>query len=320
LTAPFDHLNQFASNGGTNMHRSTTLGIFGIVVCCILASPASAYERKGAGPSAATAKEAEVDSEHLFGFTQGTDVGDTRDVEGELESSGGIGKRSGTYVVSSTAAELKYGLADNFRVAPFFLFSRHDIENVPGLDDRHRFNVHGGGVELKYRLLDRERAPFGLTLALESALGRIDEATGERVEQYGLGFAALFDKELVAHRLYGALNISYDPQWTRPAATGVWERASTFAVGAALTNRVLPGLYLGGEARYLRAYDGIGLNAFAGEALYVGPTLYALLWPKTNMTLAWNMQVAGHAVGDPGHLDLVNFERHQVRLRFGVDF
>jgi hypothetical protein len=32
------------------------------------------------------------------------------------------------------------------------------------------------------------------------------------------------------------------------------------------------------------------------------------------------MQVAGRAAGDSSTLDLVNFERHQVRLRIGYYF
>lgn len=303
------------------MRIRANLGIAVLLMCGVIAAqPSFAHERKGASKTGAEAAKDDVDSEHLFGFTMGSDIGDKGDVEGEIESSSGVGKRSGSYAATTAAAELKYTVIDNFRISPFVLVSRHDIENVPGLEDRRQFNLQGAGIELKYRVLNREHAPFGLTLALEPHRGRIDEATGERVEQYGLGMAALFDKELVAKRIYGAFNISYDPEWTKPAATGVWERASTLGLGAALVDQIRPGLFIGGEVRYLRAYDGIALNTFAGEALFAGPTLYAVLWPKTNMTLAWNMQVAGHAVGDPGRLDLVNFERHQVRVRFGMEF
>jgi hypothetical protein len=35
---------------------------------------------------------------------------------------------------------------------------------------------------------------------------------------------------------------------------------------------------------------------------------------------AWNVQVAGRAVDEPGSLDLRNFERHQVRLKFGFNY
>jgi hypothetical protein len=42
--------------------------------------------------------------------------------------------------------------------------------------------------------------------------------------------------------------------------------------------------------------------------------------PRANMTLAWNVQVGGRAHGEIGRLDLTNFERNQVRLRFGFGF
>jgi hypothetical protein len=38
------------------------------------------------------------------------------------------------------------------------------------------------------------------------------------------------------------------------------------------------------------------------------------------MSVAWNAQVAGRVVGEPGALDLTNFERHQVRFRLGIEF
>jgi hypothetical protein len=38
------------------------------------------------------------------------------------------------------------------------------------------------------------------------------------------------------------------------------------------------------------------------------------------VSAAWSVQVAGRAVADVGSLDLVNFERHQAKLRFGYNF
>jgi len=34
----------------------------------------------------------------------------------------------------------------------------------------------------------------------------------------------------------------------------------------------------------------------------------------------WNIQAAGKASGDPTRLDLVNFQRHEARLRLGFAF
>jgi hypothetical protein len=261
----------------------------------------------------------EADTEHIFGFTEGSDIGKKGEIEAESQTDGGLGKRAGTYTALGNVSMLKYSVADDLRIAPWVASTYHNISGVPGFDDRSGPAFQGLGVEMRYRLLDREKAPFGLTLNVSPHWNRIDEATGEGVRQYGVGFAALLDKEIVADRIWGAFNLFYEPEWTR-LGTGEWERDATIGLGAAVTHRVRPWLFLGGELRYMRKYEGAGLGTFAGEALYVGPTAYVIMSPRWNVTLAWNIQVAGHAVGDPGPLDLVNFERHQVHIRLGYSF
>ena len=81
-----------------------------------------------------------------------------------------------------------------------------------------------------------------------------------------------------------------------------------------------PNFFLGGEARYLRKYDGLLLDAFEGHALYLGPTVSAKLPGGYWLLAAWNIQVAGRSVEQPGQLDLKNFERHQVRFKFGFSY
>jgi hypothetical protein len=90
------------------------------------------------------------------------------------------------------------------------------------------------------------------------------------------------------------------------------------ALGAML--QIRPGILVGGEARYLRKYEGIGLEEFSGQALFVGPTAYFQLSPRSRLTAAWSIQSWGRPAGSRAALDLVNFERHQARLVFGVNF
>ena len=82
----------------------------------------------------------------------------------------------------------------------------------------------------------------------------------------------------------------------------------------------MPGLWLGAETRYLRDYSGPALNVFSGQALYVGPTFYARFDGSAFLSVAWDFQTWGKAISAPGALDLTNFERHQVKLRFGFEF
>jgi hypothetical protein len=84
--------------------------------------------------------------------------------------------------------------------------------------------------------------------------------------------------------------------------------------------RLSPNILFDGEARYLRRYEGIGLEEFAGQALFVGPTAYFQLSERSRLTAAWSVQAWGRPAGSAAALDLVNFERHQARLIFGVSF
>src|SRR5262245_63683162 len=74
---------------------------------------------------------------------------------------------------------------------------------------------------------------------------------------------------------------------------------------------------VGAEVRSLRHYEGLGLNSFAGQALYIGPTLYATFGHGYFLSVAWNVQVWGAVAACSGALELVNFEGHQVKLRLG---
>jgi hypothetical protein len=174
--------------------------------------------------------------------------------------------------------------------------------------------------DARYRIMPREHAPFGLTLSVEPHWSRIDDLTGERMENYGGTFTLIADKELIAGKLFGAINAVYDPEVTRIASTNVWMRQSTFGVSVALAMQMKDGIFLGGELRALTIYEGLSFNCFGGRALFAGPTLYAKLSDHWWMSLAWNIEIAGHVADRPSALDLLNFERHQAKIRFGYHF
>jgi hypothetical protein len=83
---------------------------------------------------------------------------------------------------------------------------------------------------------------------------------------------------------------------------------------------VAEGVFVGAESHYLRVYDGIGLNSFSGDALFVGPTAYWQVTETFAVSAAWSLQVTGGSAGLPGPLNLRDFERHEVRLRFEYTF
>ena len=261
-----------------------------------------------------------IDTEHLFGFMIGTDVGTPGEREFQSQSGGQLGKRDGTYRSAAQEFEVEWVPAANFRVELGTSFAAHDIHNVDGLDNRRQLGWQGLSLDLRYRWLDRDVAPFGMTFGLESHADRIDEVSAAPGRVYGTGLTLAFDRELVPNVVLAALNLSYQPEWTRLAGSPFTEHDATLAVATAVMVQPRPGLLIGGEARYLRRYDGFGLDALAGQALFVGPTAYLQLSERSRLTAAWSIQAWGRASGSAAALDLTNFERHQARIIYGVNF
>jgi hypothetical protein len=191
---------------------------------------------------------------------------------------------------------------------------------VSGLTDQHYATIGGLSADFRYRFLDRATAPFGFALGADPHWGRADEVTGEGVNQYGVDFVAAADWEIVPDRIVAAFNLLYQPETMRSNLTGTWSQESTAGVAIGVMAQVHSGVFVGGEARYLRKYDGLGLDTFAGQGFFIGPTIYVKLSEKAWIAAAWSAQVAGQAATSAGSLDLVNFERHQARLLFGVNF
>ena len=261
-----------------------------------------------------------IDTEHLFGFMIGTDVGNVGEREFQSQTTGRFAKNGGNYRAIGQELELEFVPAKNFRIEMGSTFAAHHVSGVPGLDDRRQLSWQGVSVDLRYRFLDRDAAPLGLTFAVETHADRIEETTAAVVRSYGTEFTLAFDREVIPNVAVAALNLFYQPEWTRFVGTGTAEQEATIGAALGVMAQMRPGFFLGGEARYLRRYEGIGLQELAGQALFVGPTAYFQLSPRSRLTAAWSVQAWGRPAGSTAALDLVNFERHQARLTFGVNF
>jgi hypothetical protein len=287
-----------------------------LIVLAVLVATSSAHGAAGKRAD----KTGEVDTEHMFGFTEGSDIGEAGEKELETDSTGRFGKLGGSYNTVATALEAKYSFSDRFRLSAVATVAYYDITGVNAIDDRRQAALQSVSFDARFRLLDREHAPFGLTLSVEPHRGFADEMSAEPADQYGAEFRVLADRELIPGRLFAALNVSYEPEQTRLRASGETLRESMLGIGAALAMQVMPNVFIGAEARNLRHYDGLGLNGFAGQAFYIGPTFYATFGERYFVSAAWNVQVWGAVAGTSGALDLDNFERHHVKLRVGASF
>jgi hypothetical protein len=261
-----------------------------------------------------------IDTEHIYGFMIGSDVGDPGERELQTTTTGRFSKQAGSYQAGEQEFELEFVPFRNFRIEIGTAFAAFDIASVPGLMDRTQAGWQGATLDLRYRFLDRETAPFGLTLALESGGSRFDDISGSRAQIYGTGLTLALDRDLIPKLMVATLNLSYQPEWTHLAGMPTGEQDSTFGAALGVMAQVRPNLLLGAEARYVRKYEGIGADELAGEAFFVGPTAYFQLSDRARITASWSFQAWGRPAASGATLDLVNFERQQARLIFGFNF
>jgi hypothetical protein len=217
---------------------------------------------------------------------------------------------------------LEYGVTPwrDFHLGLGASFSAHRISGVPNLDDRKQFAFEGLSLDFRQRLLDRSKARFGLTIMAEPHWARLDEIDGQRAQKFALEVGLAADTELIKDRFYAAFNVIYEPEWLRLKVTGETERESTLGVSLAGMAKVSPSVLAGAEVRYLRSYEGVALNAFAGEALFVGPIIFVNVDDRLALIAAFSSQVTGRAAAGSGGLDLENFERHRAKLKAVVSF
>ena len=301
-----------------------------------------------------------VETENLFGFTLGSDTDEAGAKGLAVENVFRTGKRIGAYRALGSKLEFAYAVTDDFSFSMSALGDCHRIRDVPEFDDvRRRCAFNGIGGEVRWRFLNRNTSPFGLTLHLEPSFARFDEESGHVGRKLGSENKLIFDKELVPDTLFGAVNLLYEPERMRERFAFSTERGANAGVAGALALRVSPIAFVGGEVRYLRAYEGLGLRRYQGDAVYVGPTAFVKLGDTGWLQAAWNAQVTGREVPDrreraaaiveavndnaaavadavaagedppalvlpdfPGRrrLNLRNFERHQFRLKTGFEF
>jgi hypothetical protein len=261
----------------------------------------------------------ELETKYIFGFTTGSDIGPEGERELEFETNLRFQRRGGVYNQLEQEVEFEYNPTDSFQIEPAVHGVFTQIYGVEGFENRESANFGGLGSIFSYVLIGRgPGAPAGVTISVEPEWSRIDDG-GRLITGFSAQTRIIADTELVPNRLFAGVNAIYTPEITRVGNQN-WAGASLLGLTTALTYRITPNVALGGELEYYRAYDGAGLNAFAGHALFAGPTCFIELTNKIHLTAAFSTQIAGHAAGNPNLLDLTNFSRNNARLRALFEF
>src|SRR5262245_59595402 len=98
-----------------------------------------------------------IDTEHIFGFTEGSDIGYRGEIELESTFVGRFGK-DGSFAALQNETAVRYGVTDGIRLALGTLFDYNSIYNVPNFDDFSGFNFAGLTAEARWQVLKHDRS------------------------------------------------------------------------------------------------------------------------------------------------------------------
>lgn len=260
------------------------------------------------------------EDKHVFGFTEGADIGDVGSREAEFTTTVAAGKRGGMFGAIQQEAAFEAAMTDRFGFQATVSGAAWRISQVPGVEDRNSAQFAGLALQPKFIVLRRGLdAPFGLALSLQPQWELAENATGEKISLFSMDSRLYLDHEFIPRNLLGAVNLVYAPEFHGGVGTG-----ALFGASGALSWRVAEAVFAGGEAEVFAAHRSAGLGGYVGSALYLGPTAHVRIAPGASLALAWSAQVAAwprHAAG--GALEAWNgadLARQRARIVFGVEF
>ncbi|GJD72844.1 hypothetical protein [Methylobacterium goesingense] len=271
----------------------------------------------------------DVDTEHLFGFTEGADAGEKGEQEVVLDTISRFGKRAAgpggsRYRVLDTKLGYQFNPIDKLSIELGAFGNLRTSRNIVGLDDKSYGTFDGISVEVKYQFLKGSaEQPLGLAVELRPRFSRVLPIEGNGADIFDMESVLQLDVQIVPNKLWYGGNLSFEPAAGRQLGNGPGYRSSTLLWSNALVARIGENTYLGPELRYLRGYAGTFLNKLESEALFLGPALHHRFTEKTWLTVAYAGQVRGRDTGPDltgRRLGLDQFERQNLRVKFGMEF
>lgn len=280
----------------------------------LAAVAAKSFEPRPEADSASVCDDLDDAPTDAFGFTDGSGVADLGRGSVGLTLGGNAGVREGRSLSRNGTLQGSYGLLPCLEISAS-LFGGTTRSTIAR--ERLKDRSHGGSFEAKYRLLSHRDHGLGLSLGVETGFERNDDRLAGRFSSYNTAFKLLADRIIVPGTLYGAVNLSHNLIWNGPEP---YQRSATTAIGASLAWQFRDGFYLSGEIRHLRQQNSLGLGNHAGHATFIGPGIYWQATEELAISLAYNVQIAGHERGRDRPLDLTNFSRHLVQIDIGWSF
>jgi hypothetical protein len=273
-----------------------------------MALPAAAEIQ--AEPQSATS-ESQFDTEHIFGFGEGSDVGNKGELEIESFTIGIFGASGRNFNIGNETS-LRYSVIDGLRFSVGALTDYLNVHKVPALSARNGMNASGLIAEVRYNIFDRLNSPFGMTITVDPEWRRTDQASGRYNDNFSVTAALLIDKEVIPETFFMELNLVYSPTFL-PLA-GRWLRDDSFTVIVGGSYAITPAILVGAEIRHENLAPSISPNA---HALFAGPHMFLRLADSLTASFAWAFQLPDLGAR---HSDLENFDRYEAGLRIVYSF
>ena len=183
------------------------------------------------------------DTEHIFGFGEGSDIGAKGEMEIESFTVGSFWATGRDFHAGNETA-IRYTIADDLRLSVGALTDYLDIHN-PGLSARNGMNISGIITEMRWNIFNRLTSPFGMTFTVDPEWRRTDPASGRYNDNVAVTSALLIDKELIPEKFFMELNLVYSPFW-QPIG-GRWLRDDSFTVLVGDSYVITPDILVGAE-------------------------------------------------------------------------
>ena len=168
------------------------------------------------------------DTEHIFGFAEGSDIGDKGEREIESITIGSFGAPVGGYADADNETSFRYNVTDDLRLSIGTLTDYFNIHDVPGLNDRSALDFSGIITEARWHILDWRTSPFGMTISVNPLWRRTDPTSGQSQENYAVPVTLLVDKELIPSKFFTVFNLIYGPSFQR--LNPHWEHDDSFTI------------------------------------------------------------------------------------------
>jgi len=298
----------------------------GLMTSVMTSAQAADLGIKKGGPAPAAASTTCLEKNGLptdvFGFNTGSDVNDYGALSASAQYNGGYGTKFGSADSHLGTAQVSYGAFPCVEIGPYVFGSVSNLQPRGGISVDG--SALGAGVELKYKLLGRDTHGIGLTFDLllqgGGLSGNFYGPAGLRSnDQWDATYQVFLDKELIAGKLYGGLNVGLTSDWLdNGAVSRGYFRSSTFHVGGALSYQIVDGIFFGAEVDHYRTYNNTFFGSDLGNATYVGPNFYWQATKELAITGAWGIQVNGKTNGVAG--DLSTASHHLVKLKAAYSF